>query len=299
LDTVFDKSNYEQTLYNFYGTGVRTLGAYYMKPDIFVDMTPKFETNFTMRIPSQNIIKTGQWVDTITNGYDPNNINPYLYRVTNYGHHPQPSWSFINNLQSDKAKILIIEDSLFMRGSSFMASACSNVTIVDPRYDNGMYLSQLVQDEHWDAVIHIGYSTTGFDLTKLTTMPDVQTVETDEFIMDINGVLQYVPFRASKYGIPVPTSKDRITINGWAVDSIAKKPLSSLWLQIGDKVVKCNYGQASDSLASYFSVKAYNKCKFEVNIPTAWAVGQDSVTFYLIGFDGTYQLSEQTYKLVH
>ena len=67
--------------------------------------------------------------------------------------------------------------------------------------------------------------------------------------------------------IPMQSGGGAVTINGWAADFTADAPFSALYLQVGDRVPKCDYGQERASVADHFGKESLRNTGFEVAFP--------------------------------
>lgn len=151
-DTVFDQNMYEWTPHSFYGNTCGSSGSFFAGTDTFQTFTPLFETQLKLTIPLANIVKEGTFNDVMTNQYIDNGEN--IYWVTNYGHFTEPIYKYDNALCSEGPRLLFICDSLFMRTFTFLAMNSSHITVVDPRFFNGIdWVTECLNVEKYDAVI--------------------------------------------------------------------------------------------------------------------------------------------------
>jgi hypothetical protein len=88
-----------------------------------------------------------------------------------------------------------------------------------------------------------------------------------------------------------------ITIIGWAFDGIAMKPLSAMYVMIGDVSIKCDYGGVRSDVAEHFGNPDLAYTAFEVTIPVSAVQDSDKIEFILIFADGTHRFPHVEVKL--
>lgn len=303
-DNVFDQNQYKHMFYDFLGGYSRSSGKYFSGIDEFETMEPLFDTNLTMTNYSNGLTKTGDFNAALTNQYEKDiNLNNYTYWIINYGQYPSPYYSIKNN-KSDGPNLLIIMDSLFMRGSSYLSLACNNVVIIDPRFDTeGDSCKKALEANNFDAVIVVGNSE-GFlrsSFYETTKVPDVES-----HISEIQEMSAYSgmwldtinDMIVSDQGIVMkPNGIDHITLSGWACDFQNGMPLDSLYLQVGDQIMKCNYGIMRNDVAESFGNKNLINTGFTISFPVSYLDASDTLQFYQIGYDGTYMYSPVEYEI--
>ena len=100
--------------------------------------------------------------------------------------------------------------------------------------------------------------------------------------------------------IPKRLYEDNQTVflNGWAADFNANMPLSALYLKVGDKTVKCQYGIERTSVSDFFQNENLKMTGFNVTIPKSYLDGVDKIEFIQVGNDGTYRFESVEYKVV-
>lgn len=164
-EEVFDLNNYMINSYAFLGNTARSAGKYFVGLDEFEIYKPNFKTSFTLNNPSASETKTGDFENVMLNGFESRpDISEYTYWVTDFGRFTSPRYEYTNhNAPDDAPSVLVISDSVFMRGVSYLALACQKVTVLDPRYfGKTEYLAAELDREHYDAIIVIGTSVTFF-----------------------------------------------------------------------------------------------------------------------------------------
>lgn len=157
-DKVFDKSQYSISSYTLYGNTTFNTGHIYSPGDTFEIYHPLYPTDMRLYDYSDGTEKTGTYDDVCLNGYENNADTDSPYWVTNYLRWPSPYYDVINNANEQSPKLLIICDSGYLRGCSFLSLASGAVTIYDPRYDGGYYLDSALSSHDYDAVIVTGCS---------------------------------------------------------------------------------------------------------------------------------------------
>ena len=100
-------------------------------------------------------------------------------------------------------------------------------------------------------------------------------------------------------GFQIDRSSQQISLVGWAADFAALQPLSALYLQVGDQIVKCNYGIERTSVSDHFQNIDLKDTGFSVTFPASYLKdGQvEEIRFIQIGADGTYCYEPITYQL--
>ncbi|MCI8478804.1 MAG: hypothetical protein HFE97_10805, partial [Oscillospiraceae bacterium] len=310
-EMVFNLSNYETVSYEFIGNTARSAGEYFAGSDSFELYKPKFETNLTLVNPSASEEKSGDFEHVLLNGYEyKENIDKYTYWVTNYGRFTSPYYRYVNNTAPEDAPhILVISDSVFMRGAAYLALDCRAVTILDTRFFNGTaYLANTLGTEHYDAVIVIGidpmFFKTGFASSiEFSSLPE-KPPQTAEDWIGTNGICLDT-YNGENIGnadtILIHKDAVRVEFIGWAADFKDRQPLSALYLQIGQRVIQCKYGIERTSVSDHYQDENLKYTGFSVTFPVDYlSDGQiDALSFVQIGTDGTYRYEPVTYQLYY
>ena len=308
-DQVFDQNQYVVSQYEFLGNTARSAGRFFTGTDCFELYIPRFETDMALIDKVGNQTRAGTFQTVVMNGYENREtIDLYTYWITDYGQYPQPYYQYQNNLNPNAPRLLIIADSLFMRGISFLSLACSNVTVVDTRFMQGVpYVEQALAERSYDAVIVCGSSASFLQssFTVETTLPDVQQrpAQTADYWIARQGLCidSYNGTRigGDATGFQIDRSSQQISLVGWAADFAALQPLSALYLQVGDQIVKCNYGIERTSVSDHFQNIDLKDTGFSVTFPASYLEdGQvEEIRFIQIGADGTYCYEPITYQL--
>lgn len=88
-----------------------------------------------------------------------------------------------------------------------------------------------------------------------------------------------------------------VTLSGWAVDFPAGKPLSALYLRIGDRMIKCAYGISMTGPVTIFNNPDFLNSGYLVSFPAEYLDNADDIEFIQIGSGGGYQYAPVTYQL--
>lgn len=96
-------------------------------------------------------------------------------------------------------------------------------------------------------------------------------------------------------------SNHLITFVGWAADFTSWKPLSALYIQIGEHIIQCQYGVPRESVSSYFGRDTLLNTGFIVTVPLKYFTGQhiSEIQFIQIATDGTYRYPPVSYSIVY
>lgn len=90
-----------------------------------------------------------------------------------------------------------------------------------------------------------------------------------------------------------------VKLTGWAADFKNGRPLSALYLKVGDKIIECSYGAEDKSVSAHFQNDNLKNVGLSVTFPTSYLRGGEinEISFIQISYDGTYQYEPITYKL--
>lgn len=299
-DTIFDLSHYTVSSHEFLGNTSRSSGEFFTKADQFEIYKPTFDVSLTLDDPSRLEFKTGSFEDVMLNGYEEETDgSKYTYWVLNYGRYPSPYYKYVNHTVGDDApKILIVSDSAFMRGTTYLALGCKELTVLDPRFFGAEeYLAPELVATEYDAVVVMGcsngfYSTSFASKLELPDAPTVSMVSPEEYgqwIGDHGICVDTCNGRETSSTAPLQVERDRsFTLQGWAADFSADAPFSALYLQVGDALLKCDYGAELAGMVSHFDKESLLKSGFAVTVP--WACLQDGavteISFIAVSADG-------------
>jgi hypothetical protein len=154
---LFAPDRYETVIYPgiFRGTFFSSYGPWYLEPDDFPVITPKFPTSFTVESETKagRSLVTGGFRETLldmTRLDDPDSDLFLLYTGNNFGLH-----RVVNHNPPNEKKILLIHDSYSCSVIPFLASACRELLSVDlrPIFRTVGDLDTLIDRERPDIVI--------------------------------------------------------------------------------------------------------------------------------------------------
>ncbi len=154
-EQVLNKDNYKIKSYDFLGNYSRSSGRYFTDIDTFNIYHPKFDTDLQLMDENNMLLRQGNFESVVMNGYEnSSNINKYIYWVVNFAQYQKPCYEYVNLKNENAPRIMIVMDSLGLRMASYMVGVCSNLTIVDPRFDvGGDCLSEKLMYRDYDAIV--------------------------------------------------------------------------------------------------------------------------------------------------
>jgi hypothetical protein len=155
-DIIFDLANYDTERHPMYGNLVKSAGRFFTQGgDDFELFHPRFETDFTIVNPESSVEKSGDFRHTLMNGMEDRlDIDPMPYWVLDYLQYPSGFYTITNHKQEDGCKILFVMDSVAMRTAAYLALGAGQVTVIDPRGENGdTHLAEEMRSGDYDAVI--------------------------------------------------------------------------------------------------------------------------------------------------
>lgn len=306
-DKVFDKNNYDIKDYPFLGAMSRNSGRYFSGVDTFQIFHPKYDTAMNMYVYDNNVQKSGTYDEVCLNGYEQrDDVSEYTYWIIDFLQYPNAYCDINNDVKGPK--ILLITDSVMYRCASFLSLSSSNVTVIDPRFDTELLVNNALKCDY-DAVVVCGlavafyYSELYYDAAdeiealEIADMKDA-VVYHDMCIGYFNGVKQ------KKQGeITLDSSAEIITFDGWAVDSNSKNNLSNLYVKAGNNILTCKYGIESPGVVNRYNEPGYLNSGFTASFDASLLYDEngerlDSISFILVGNDGTYMYEPVEYKLI-
>lgn len=131
-----DINEYNLVIYKNWSLGSfgKRTGSYYAGVDDFTVITPKFETNMSIDIPSKSINRKGTFadvcLDTTSNRLDYFSSNPYEI----YGHGNKDFKSYRNESAPINLKALFIGDSFSNTSLTFITSVINSCDQLDMRF---------------------------------------------------------------------------------------------------------------------------------------------------------------------
>jgi hypothetical protein len=297
IDDIFNVMNYNIISYDFIGN-LRAAGRYFTRGiDKFELYIPTYNSNLLLYNPSGNILKKGSYEQTVMNGYEhSSDISEYTYWVTNYMQYPSPYYTIDNLASNNKTRLLFIMDSLSMRAITFLAPGVEHITVVDPRTPySERYLQLSLENNEYDAVIIAG-STAFLEAGKMLNLYEMDQI--NQSYGNSGMWIDYCNNIAFHDVVELPLNgNDDLKISGWAFDVNSLKPLSELYVSIGDKIVKCVYGNAHPGVSSTFNAPDLTHTAFEVTIPREILEDQSEINFIMVGTDGSYRYKPITYRV--
>lgn len=309
---VFDLEQYSITGYEFVGNTARSAGEYFAGEDWFEIYRPKFETDLKLSNPSMSEQRLGPFDVVMLNGYESKpSIDKYTYWVTNYGRFTSPYYQYINK-QADNSspKILLISDSIFMRGASYLALACKKLTVLDPRYFKGTeYVAHILSLEHYDAVVVVATSSNFYNISfsshletpNLPTKSMISQEGYGEWIANQGICLDTCNDNRVGGKTDIQIEKDAFSVKlyGWAADFCNDAPFQELYLRIGDIITKCEYGIERTSVVDHFKKDSLLKTGFRVEFPITYLqdAKETEIAFVGVSADGQYLYEPVKYRL--
>lgn len=304
---VFDINNYSISSYPFIGNTSRSSGRFLSGTDDFEIYHPRFPTQMNLYVYDDNSERSGDFDRVCLNGREQNdNKDEYTYWVTDVLQYPKAYYEINNAVKGPR--LLIIADSIMLRTMSFMSLASENVTIIDPRSDNGSALNNALL-QNYDAVIVYGCSSNFFNagnifnnaqqtLSGLSRKEQQNTVSYHGMFLDkYNNVKP-----AQKGEIEIDRNAKAVSLIGWAVDSDAKSSLSGVYIKAGNNIIACKYGNKRQGVVDAYGEAGYLNSGFTANFSASLLYDEngellDSIQFILVGHDGTDFYEPVEYKL--
>lgn len=278
---IYDVENYYMVKYPFRGNTVRSIGKYFTQDDLFITYKPKFKTSFEKIVPQHNTYKTGNFEDTLLNGYEKrDNNDEETYWVTDFGNYPSQYYKITNNEIDDGADLLIVCDSIFMRGFSYLSLGYKSVTIYDPRVDENSALFNLLINNNYDAVIFVGLSDDYYSTDcKVSYSDPKKENDVNRMYIDLcsDGMVDN-----ENYKLTTALTGD-VSLQGWAIDGETNSPLKELYLEVNQVLFKCSYGYEMGSVASYYNNENLRYTGFSVSFPAQiFDSSNNKIKFYKI-----------------
>lgn len=266
---VFSKDEYDISSYPFIGNAVRSIGKYFTQTDNFEVYHPKFDTSLNVFVPQEGLYKTGTFDEAVLNGYENNENNTeYTYWVTDFGHFPSEYYTISNNNIENGANILIICDSTFMRGFSYLSLACESITIFDPRVNgNSVLLGLLLDNNKYDAVIQIGSCDDYYSSSYISSIPQIAQINSDNDTIRLY-IDEWSNGKVDNDNMSVNFTLDNdVNVIGWSIDKENLKPIKEIYAEINGKLIKCEYGETRTTVANYYNNGGLYNTGFSVTIP--------------------------------
>jgi hypothetical protein len=138
-DNTLLSESYDKIIYDnvFLGTHGRMAGKYFTGLDDYELWLPRFDTDYTLVVPSEGIIKEGSFEDCFVNYENLDRYSFDYYAYYTYLGRDYDRIQITNNLNPDGPRIVIVRDSMAVPVSVFLASRCSYIDMIDLRYLQG------------------------------------------------------------------------------------------------------------------------------------------------------------------
>lgn len=135
-EEALSEENYEKRIYEqvFLGTHGRMAGRYYTGLDDYDLWLPKYDTDYTLDVPSEGIHKEGTFEDCFVNYQNVAHYSFDYYAYYTYLDRDYDHIRITNRKNPDGPKLVIIRDSVAVPVSVFLASQCSSIDLIDLRY---------------------------------------------------------------------------------------------------------------------------------------------------------------------
>lgn len=98
--------------------------------------------------------------------------------------------------------------------------------------------------------------------------------------------------------ITINPSQPLVTMSGWALDPKNNSTADSIYITVGDKYYKGNYGIERTSVTDYFKNNSLTYCGFNFYIKTEDLIKAGKFSFFIIAKDKTYQYGPVEYKVL-
>ncbi len=130
------EENYEKKIYEqvFLGTHGRMAGRYYTGLDDYDLWLPRYDTDYTLDVPSEGIHKEGTFEDCFVNYQNVAHYSFDYYAYYTYLDRDYDHIRITNRKNPNGPKLVIIRDSVAVPVSVFLASQCSSIDLIDLRY---------------------------------------------------------------------------------------------------------------------------------------------------------------------
>lgn len=91
----------------------------------------------------------------------------------------------------------------------------------------------------------------------------------------------------------------QVELIGWAADFKDRQPLSALYLQVGERVIQCNYRIERTSVSDHYQNDNLKDTGFSVTFPASYLAEEQvsTLSFIQVGTDGTYRYEPVMYQV--
>lgn len=288
---------YSKESYLLVGGYTRSIGQYFTDQDWFEMYTPLFDTSFTVEFLDFGVGNTGSFHEIVARY--PENINDYTYWITSMVWYSHSLYKIVNNLNPEGPKIIIVGDSAALTGMSYLAMTCSELLIFDPRFSNDIKYANKVQMcmGDYDAVIFdtLENSMDEFSIFEQIDFPDQMVSEYKEpisyFIDEFDG-------RATNgnFFFVIDHDSEYVNMSGWAYDTVNQMGFSQIYLRVGDRMIKCNYGAETIGV---FGSELLDHVGFDVQIPMEMLTENTGIIELICqGYDSTWYYTPLSFNYV-
>lgn len=135
-EEALQEENYEKKIYEqvFLGTHGRMAGRYYTGLDDYDLWLPRYDTDYTLDVPSEGIHKEGTFEECFVNYQNVAHYSFDYYAYYTYLDRDYDHIRITNRKNPNGPKLVIIRDSVAVPVSVFLASQCSSIDLIDLRY---------------------------------------------------------------------------------------------------------------------------------------------------------------------
>lgn len=93
----------------------------------------------------------------------------------------------------------------------------------------------------------------------------------------------------------------RIDLSGWAGDFCSIAPFQTLYLQVGDHVLECDYGLSRTGVANHFGQESFTNIGFQTSFPVSYLQNGavKEISFIGVSSDGKNLYTPVTYRLAY
>lgn len=148
----YEKINYEDV---FLGTHARMAGTLYAGLDDYELWLPLFDTEFSLTVASQGIQREGSFEECFVHyeNLDRPSFDYYAYYA--YLKEDYDCIEIVNENNPEGAHVIIVRDSVAVPVSVFLASQCSELDILDLRYNSDMDRIAYIKEQKPDLILYI------------------------------------------------------------------------------------------------------------------------------------------------
>lgn len=99
--------------------------------------------------------------------------------------------------------------------------------------------------------------------------------------------------------LTVSADTQEIVFSGWMVDFWNDAPMQEVYLQVGSKALKCEYGMETNTVVERFGIEKMRKSCFRITVPVSLLQSEDirEVAFIGVSADGQYVYTPVRYQI--